>query len=63
MKWTYQEDSGTEHFFPYDVTLPYGGGYILVGHNLCMKFSKTGAVAYIQETRSLLGTAEVEQRK
>ena len=63
VKWTYQEDSGTEHFFPYDVTLPYGGGYILVGHNLCMKFSKTGAVAYIQETRSLLGNAEVEQRK
>ena len=63
VKWTYQEDSSTEHFFPYDVTLPYGGGYILVGHNLCMKFSKTGTVAYVQETRSLLGSADVKQRK
>ena len=63
VKWTHQEDSDKEHFFPYDVTLPYGGGYILVGYNLCMKFSKTGTVAYIQETRSLLESAEVEQRK
>ena len=63
VKWTYQEDSRTDHFFPYDVTLPYGGGYILVGHNLCMKFSKTGTVAYVQETRSLLESAEVKQRK
>ena len=63
VKWTHQEDSDKEHFFPYDVTLPYGGGYILVGHNLCMKFSKTGTVAYVQETRSLLESAEVKQRK